>query len=588
MNITFCGAAKEVTGSNHLVEAAGKKFLVDCGLIQGRVAEEERNAEPFIYNPKEIDFMLLTHAHIDHSGRIPKLIKEGFKGAIYATKPTCELSRIMLADSGHIQEAETEWKNRKRKREGKTLLEPLYTSKEGEESLKHFIPVSYMDIIEIDENIRVRFNDAGHMLGSAIIEVWITENGKTTKIVFSGDLGNNDIKLLQPPSPITTADYVVMESTYGDRLHMKYKGDEKAEKFLDIVSTTLRRGGNVVIPSFAVGRTQEILYELNAIKERKNEPEINAKYKELMNATVYVDSPLAITATEIFKRNLELFDDEAQERIKRGDNPLEFDGLKFTKTVEESVALNENTKPCIIMSASGMCDAGRIKHHLKHNLWNPLNTILFVGYQAPNTLGRRIVEGEKVVKIFGEEIAVNAQIEYIEGYSGHADQEWLMNFIYSFRDKPKKVFLVHGEERAQKVLKEKIEKDIEVSTIIPEFGDTYRIDEVVRKISELTPKDIERLRNRDLEFVDKVAKFNDDISILSSDVEDNILNEGKEALVNSDITTGVDIEKLANILDRIKVFEAEIKNIIEISKNQKELQTQEKNKVDNIKEDKSE
>lgn len=588
MNITFCGAAKEVTGSNHLVEAAGKKFLVDCGLIQGRVAEEERNAEPFIYNPKEIDFMLLTHAHIDHSGRIPKLIKEGFKGAIYATKPTCELSRIMLADSGHIQEAETEWKNRKRKREGKTLLEPLYTSKEGEESLKHFIPVSYMDIIEIDENIRVRFNDAGHMLGSAIIEVWITENGKTTKIVFSGDLGNNDIKLLQPPSPITTADYVVMESTYGDRLHMKYKGDEKAEKFLDIVSTTLRRGGNVVIPSFAVGRTQEILYELNAIKERKNEPEINAKYKELMNATVYVDSPLAITATEIFKRNLELFDDEAQERIKRGDNPLEFDGLKFTKTVEESVALNENTKPCIIMSASGMCDAGRIKHHLKHNLWNPLNTILFVGYQAPNTLGRRIVEGEKVVKIFGEEIAVNAQIEYIEGYSGHADQEWLMNFIYSFRDKPKKVFLVHGEERAQKVLKEKIEKDIEVSTIIPEFGDTYRIDEVVRKISELTPKDIERLRNRDLEFVDKVAKFNDDISILSSDVEDNILNEGKEALVNSDITTGVDIEKLANILDRIKVFEDEIKNIIEISKNQKELQTQEKNKVDNIKEDKSE
>lgn len=576
MNITFCGAAKEVTGSNHLVEAAGKKFLVDCGLIQGRVAEEERNAEPFIYNPKEIDFMLLTHAHIDHSGRIPKLIKEGFKGAIYATKPTCELSRIMLADSGHIQEAETEWKNRKRKREGKSLLEPLYTSKEGEESLKHFIPVSYMDIIEIDENIRVRFNDAGHMLGSAIIEVWITENGKTTKIVFSGDLGNNDIKLLQPPSPITTADYVVMESTYGDRLHMKYKGDEKAEKFLDIVSTTLRRGGNVVIPSFAVGRTQEILYELNAIKERKNEPEINAKYKELMNATVYVDSPLAITATEIFKRNLELFDDEAQERIKRGDNPLEFDGLKFTKTVEESVALNENTKPCIIMSASGMCDAGRIKHHLKHNLWNPLNTILFVGYQAPNTLGRRIVEGEKVVKIFGEEIAVNAQIEYIEGYSGHADQEWLMNFIYSFRDKPKKVFLVHGEERAQKVLKEKIEKDIEVSTIIPEFGDTYRIDEVVRKISELTPKDIERLRNRDLEFVDKVAKFNDDISILSSDVEDNILNEGKEALVNSDINTGVDIEKLANILDRIKVFEAEIKNIIEISKNQKELQTQEK------------
>ena len=531
MNITFCGAAKEVTGSNHLVEAAGKKFLVDCGLIQGRVAEEERNAEPFIYNPKEIDFMLLTHAHIDHSGRIPKLIKEGFKGAIYATKPTCELSRIMLADSGHIQEAETEWKNRKRKREGKTLLEPLYTSKEGEESLKHFIPVSYMDIIEIDENIRVRFNDAGHMLGSAIIEVWITENGKTTKIVFSGDLGNNDIKLLQPPSPITTADYVVMESTYGDRLHMKYKGDEKAEKFLDIVSTTLRRGGNVVIPSFAVGRTQEILYELNAIKERKNEPEINAKYKELMNATVYVDSPLAITATEIFKRNLELFDDEAQERIKRGDNPLEFDGLKFTKTVEESVALNENTKPCIIMSASGMCDAGRIKHHLKHNLWNPLNTILFVGYQAPNTLGRRIVEGEKVVKIFGEEIAVNAQIEYIEGYSGHADQEGLLNFVYSFKNKrPKKIFLVHGENEPQNVLKDKILSTMDdVDVCIPKFGEAYELDGIedgcIDCIDNPMDKQISRIElikkmqtlEKELVDMENQLKFNIDDSLSSDD-----------------------------------------------------------------------
>lgn len=423
-----------------------------------------------------------------------------------------------------------------------------------------------MDIIEIDENIRVRFNDAGHMLGSSIIEVWVTENGKTTKVVFSGDIGNNDIKLLQPPTPITTADYVIMESTYGDRLHLQTAGEEKAKKFLDIVSSTLKRGGNVVIPSFAVGRTQEILYELNAIKERKDEVEVRQMYKELMEATVYVDSPLASTATDVFKRNIELFDDEAQERIKNGDNPLEFDGLKFTRTVEESIRLNENKKPCIIISASGMCDAGRIKHHLKHNLWNEKNTILFVGYQAPNTLGRRIVDGEKVVKIFGEEIVVNAQIEYIEGYSGHADQEWLMNFIYSFRDKPKKVFLVHGEERAQKILKSKIESDIEVSTIIPKFGDTYRIDEIVRKVSELTEEDLENIRKSRLAFVDNISKLNDEISILSGSIEDEIVNINKAEV---EIENAVDKKKLQDILDKLKVFEAEVKNIMEAQKKKK-------------------
>lgn len=566
MNITFYGAANEVTGSNHLVEAAGKKFLVDCGLIQGRISDEERNHDPFIYNPKDIDFMLLTHAHIDHSGRIPKLIKEGFTGAIYATQPTIDLCEIMLADSGYIQESETEWKNRKRKREGKELLKPLYTSKEGRAAVKHFIPVSYMEILEIDENIRVRYNDAGHMLGSAIIEIWITENGKTTKIVFSGDLGNNDIKLLQPPAPITSADYVVMESTYGDRLHMQTTGDEKAEKFLKIVIDTLRRGGNVIIPSFSVGRTQEILYELNAIKEAKNDPEIIKQYKELMQAEVFVDSPLAISATEIFKKHIDLFDEEAQARMQMGDNPLEFDGLKFTKTVEESVSLNMLKKPSIIISSSGMCDAGRIKHHLKHNLWNPLNTILFVGYQAPHTLGRRIVDGEKIVKIYGEEIAVNAQIEYIEGYSGHADQEWLMNFIYSFREKPKKVFLVHGEKRSQEVLSRKIEEDIEVSTIIPKFGDTYRVDEVVRKISEISKEDMEIIRKNKFEMVDRVTKISDEISFLSSNIEDSIININR----NNHIDESVDYEKLEEILNKLKIFESEVKNIIEAGKLKKE------------------
>ena len=432
MKITFLGAAKTVTGSNFLVEAAGKKILVDCGMYQGKATEELENSDPFLYNPADIDYMLLTHAHIDHSGRIPKLYNEGFKGPIYATKATVDLCNIMLPDSGHIQETEIEWQNKKRKRLGKAPLPPLYTAEDAINCMEIFSPVEYDEIVQLDENISARFNDAGHMLGSAIIELWVTENGKITKTVFSGDIGNNDLPLLDSPTMIDHADYVVMESTYGNRLHIR--NDEKANLFLKIVSETLDYNGTVVIPSFAVGRTQEILYEINKLKEERgrNDEEFARQYQTLMNARVYVDSPLAISATEIFKMNTNLFDEEIQKEIVSGDNPLEFPGLHFTQTVEESRALNESKEPCIIISASGMCDVGRIKHHLKHNLWNPNSTILFVGYQAPGTLGRQIVDGAKSVRIFGEEIAVNARVEYIEGYSGHADQEWLLNFIYSF------------------------------------------------------------------------------------------------------------------------------------------------------------
>ena len=430
MKITFLGATKTVTGSNFLVEAAGKKFLVDCGMYQGKAQDEWENSAPFAYNPAEIDFMLLTHAHIDHSGRIPKLYKDGFKNKIYATKATCDLCAIMLPDSGHIQEMEVEWKNRKRLRKGLPPQPPLYTAQEAMDCLGIFEPVKYDQIIDIDENIHVRFNDAGHMLGSAIIEVWADEDGKRTKTVFTGDLGNNDIPLLSSPTMIDDADYLVMESTYGGRLHNR--NDDKAEMFLKIVSETLDNGGTVVIPSFAVGRTQEILYELNNLKDVDKGEEFKREYQTLMRAPVYVDSPLAISATEVFKENMDLFDEETQEVIKQGNNPLEFPGLQFTQTAEESKALNEKNESSIIISASGMCEVGRIKHHLKHNLWNPKSTILFVGYQAPGTLGRKIVDGAKTVKIFGEDIAVNARIEYIEAYSGHADQEWLLNFIYSF------------------------------------------------------------------------------------------------------------------------------------------------------------
>ena len=520
MKITFLGATKTVTGSNFLVEAAGKKFLVDCGMYQGKVTKDLENSDPFLYNVTDIDFKLLTHAHIDHSGRIPKLYNEGFRGKIYATKATCDLCEIMLPDSGHIQEIEIEWRNRKRKREGKNPLPPLYTAFDAMQSMEVFEPVDYDDIIEIDDNISVRFNDAGHMLGSAIIEIWAIENGKTVKAVFTGDLGNNDLPLLDSPTMISNADYVVMESTYGNRLHMR--NDDKANMFLDIVAETLDKGGTVVIPSFAVGRTQEILYELDKIKQDKgNDEEFARKYQTLMQAPVYVDSPLAISATEVFKKNTELFEEEIQEKMKSGDHPLEFPGLKFTVTADESKALNESDEPAIIISASGMCEVGRIKHHLKHNLWNSNSTILFVGYQAPGTLGRTIVDGAEKVKIFGEEIAVNARIEYIEGYSGHADQEWLLNFVYSFINKPKHIFLVHGEEEGQEELKRKIEESVEIPVTIPEFGQTF----------ELTPDSLEKLEDRPevkkfnekfikISVLERIEKMKDDIAGLENIVRD--------------------------------------------------------------------
>ena len=543
MKITFLGAAGNVTGSNFLIEAAGKKFLVDCGLYQGQAKEEERNYKQFAYNPAEIDFMLLTHAHIDHSGRIPKLYNEGFKNPIYATKATCDLCKIMLPDSGHIQEMEVEWKNRKRIREGKMELNPLYTAEDALKSLEIFKPVKYNEIVDIDENITVRFNDAGHMLGSSIIELWVTEDGKTEKAVFTGDIGNNDLPLLASPTMIETADYLVMESTYGNRVHMK--NDKKAELFLNIVSSTIIQGGNVVIPSFAVGRTQEIIYELNKIKDGTDDPEFINKYNVLMNTPVFVDSPLAISATEIFRQNNELFDDDVKEAMERGDNPLEFEGLQFTRTADESKALNQSADPCIIISASGMCDVGRIKHHLKHNLWNPKSTILFVGYQAPGTLGRSIVNGAKKVKIFGEEIAVNARIEYIEGYSGHADQEWLLNFVYSFFSKPKQIFLVHGEEESQEILRQKLEETTKIPVTVPKLGEKYELKD--NKINLLET----------LQLPERVDSFKDDILSKVRTIKYEI--EDMETILREDILKQ---DGIANKEKEIKLRLREIERLI--------------------------
>ncbi len=448
---------------------------------------------------------------------------------------------------------ENEWRNKKRKRKGEKELPPLYTAEEAAKALEIFEPVQYDEIIEITEDIHIRFNDAGHMLGSSIIELWTKEDGKETKTVFTGDLGNNDIPLLDSPTMIDRTDYLVMESTYGSRLHLR--NDEKAELFLNIVSETLDNGGTVVIPSFAVGRTQEILYEINKLKEVKDDEEFIRKYKTLMKSNVYVDSPLAISATEVFRENTNLFEPEIKEEILKGDNPLEFPGLKFTQTADESKALNEDPTPSIIISASGMCEVGRIKHHLKHNLWNPKSTILFVGYQAPGTLGYNIVNGAKTVKIFGEEIAVNARIEYIEGYSGHADQEGLMNFIYSFIEKPKHIFLVHGEEEAQEVLKEKIEQDAKIDVIVPEFGETYEIsaipetDNAVKMIDKLERKTkYPTLRTEILNRLEKLKdEMNDMDTYVRQDVDDKNLRD----------------EDIYRINEKIKELEKQIINVIE-------------------------
>lgn len=547
MNITFLGATKTVTGSNFLIEGAGKKFLVDCGLYQGQAADEIQNEQDFEFDVNEIDFMLLTHAHIDHSGRIPKLYKDGYRNKIFATKATCDLCAIMLPDSGHIQEMEAEWKNRKRLRKGESSKEPIYDVQTALMSLELFEPVKYDQLIEIDENIHVRFNDAGHMLGSAIIEIWIKEDGKNNKIVFTGDLGNNDIPLLSEPTMIEDTDYLIMESTYGNRHHIR--NDEKAEIFMDIVTSTIRCGGKVVIPSFAVGRTQEILYELNNLKENKNDYDFRKKYEILMHTPVYVDSPLAISATEVFRENMNLFDEQTQKLIKSGDNPLEFPGLQFTRTADESKELNMKNESSIIISASGMCEVGRIKHHLKHNLWDPRNTILFVGYQAPGTLGRKIVDGAKNVKIFGEDIAVNARVEYIEGYSGHADQEGLMNFIYSFIKKPQHIFLVHGEPEGQKILKQKIVEETKIPVTIPEYGEKYTLNENIKITDKIERKETKKYLK--LQVLDRMQTLKEEIEDMELIVKEDLFR---------DETNDAELEK---INDKIKELERQIVRIVE-------------------------
>ncbi len=470
MNIRFLGAVKGVTGSSHLIQFKDKKILLDCGMYQGK--DEDLNIEEFEVNPADIDMLFLSHSHIDHSGRIPLLVKNGFKGEIYCSKPTYDLCEIMLIDSAHIQETEAEWKNKKAMRQGRKLVEPMYTQSDAMESFQYFKPVQYDQIINITEGLTVKFNDAGHILGSSIIEMWFDYNNENVKLVYSGDLGMHEKPLLKDPAVIEKADYVIMEATYGDRVHDNI--EQRTEELINIILKTTKRGGSVIIPSFAVGRTQELIYELNKYYD-SNLDKIGTKENELRKIPVYIDSPLATKATEVFKNNANVFDSEARGYIMSGDNPLEFENLHFTQSAEESKALNFSFEPKIIISASGMCEAGRIKHHLKHNLWRKESSIVFVGYQAEGTLGRKLLDGEKIVKVLGESINVKAEIYNVEGFSGHADKTALLEWLKGYKEKPNTVFIVHGEEESKLNFAREVKETLGLNTIIPEYNVVYEI-----------------------------------------------------------------------------------------------------------------
>ena len=434
MRLIFIGADHEVTGSCHVLEVCGRYILVDCGMEQG--TDDFETAE-LPMNIADIDYVLLTHAHIDHSGMLPLLYARGFRGDVIATPATVDLCDIMLKDSAHIQMTEAEWKNRKGQRAGKEPVVPIYDMNDAEGVLEHFVSCDYDKVMDLCEGVKVKFSDAGHLLGSASIEVWINEDGEERKIVFSGDIGNLNRPIIKDPSYINDADYVVMESTYGDRYH---NADvDYVSELAGICQRTFDRGGNVVIPAFAVGRTQEMLYYFRKIKE---EGLVKGHSFE-----VYVDSPLAVEATQIFNENMaECFDQEAMELVRNGINPLRFPGLTLSITSNDSIAINSDNKPKVIISASGMCEAGRIRHHLKHNLWRKECTVVFVGYQANGTLGRMLLEGASEVKLFGETIEVMAEIVKLEGVSGHADKAGLIKWITSFDNRLKQVFVVHGED----------------------------------------------------------------------------------------------------------------------------------------------
>ncbi len=477
MRVEFLGGVQTVTGSATLLEKGRLKGLVDCGMFQGGRELEERNWKVHPYHPKDLSFILLTHAHIDHSGLIPKLVQEGFSGKVICTRATLDLCEIMLHDSAHIQEMEAEWRSRKNKRSGLNESIPLYTTRDVERSLRLFHPVPYDELFLLGDGVKVRFRDAGHILGSAIIELWVEEDGQENKLVFSGDLGNTDQPLLKDPTLIEEGDFLWLESTYGNRSHKSY--EETVQELSTIIQEAIREQGKVIIPAFAVERTQNIIFTIGQLIQKRAIPSI----------PVYIDSPLAISATEIFRNHPGCFDGETKALLLEGKDPLDFPEILYTQTTEESKAINEDPRPGIIISASGMCEAGRIQHHLKHHLWRESSHIVFMGYQAEGTIGRRIVDGAKMIRLFGEEIAVKAHVHTLGGFSAHADQRGLLDWLSHFKNPQLEVFINHGEEKISKELAERIRQQFPFKTTLPRWREKrflfgYKKEEIEETLKE--------------------------------------------------------------------------------------------------------
>lgn len=465
MKISFLGAARTVTGSCFLIETVMSRFIVDCGMYQGNKDIEERNLERQDLKLGKLDFVLITHAHIDHSGLLPKITKDGFSGPIYCTTATRDLLNIMLKDSAHIQEMEAEWKNKKALRKGQPPIEPLYTQKDAEKTCRQFQGVDYNTDFSPVADVRIQFNDAGHILGSAFIELWITEDGKQTKLLFSGDLGRPDRFIIRDPEVEEKADYLFLESTYGDRNHKNE--DISLDELADAINSAVKHGQKAIIPAFAIERSQELIYALRQLKEEGKIP---------LELPVYLDSPLAIRATEIFRKHKNFFDEDTTKILKKGKDPLDLPGLQFTLSTEDSMAINEDGEPAVVISASGMANAGRIKHHLRHNIWRHGASIIFVGFQAAGTPGRRLVDGAKTITILGEDLAVNANIYTIGGFSAHAGQSQILDWVSNFNNPKMKVFLVHGEYKAQQVLAELLQKQFGLEVYIPDYMEEIELE----------------------------------------------------------------------------------------------------------------
>lgn len=494
MKIEFLGGAKTVTGSSFLIRDADFAIMVDCGMFQGTNNISDRNYIHQNYIPKKIDALLLTHAHIDHSGLIPKLVKNGFYGNIYATKATTDLCTLMLPDSAHIQEMDTNFVNKKNMKLGRKPVSPLYIMADAEKSLKNFVPVAYDEIIQINPRVEVRFRDAGHILGSSFIEMWVDQGNSKIKIVFSGDLGPKDQAIICDPDIVEEADILLIESTYGDRLH-KNK-DDTYQEFKNIIIDSYNRKGNIIIPAFAVERTQEILYTLSKL----------FKNNEIPSMPVYIDSPMAISATEIFKKNKDLFDEDMQKRILSGDSPLDFPNLHYMRTLEESKWLNTEAKGAIIISASGMCTAGRIKHHLKYNLYRPESSVVFVGYQAEGTLGRRLVEGAQQVRVYGTDVAVKARIHTIGGFSAHADRNGLLEWVKNIKNPHLRVFVVHGEEKSSLSFADALQTDLGLTAHVPDWGEIVDCDTMKFETAAYTTRETGAASDREIESLSQAVR----------------------------------------------------------------------------------